>query len=414
MTAMRPHPIPTNDPARSATVDAMALMDRRNDPFFAAVTRMVRQILGTPIAYISLVSGDRQTMLRIDGYELEGTPRDMSLCAFTVAARETIILPDTHADPRSVQHPFVTQVGVRFSASAPVITSRGFCLGAVCGIDLAPRPTPSPDQVAMLETLAQMVARYYELPVEPDPDQAAALRRIADDAQREFLDLVGHEMRTPLNGIHGMAQLLAPRDPEEAEVVAAILAASEHLNAVVSSILQFTELSSGSIGLMESRVSLDALIDRAVASFGPFARAQGKALLRGTVPTGVVITADAAKMELALACLLSNCLLHGGARITVNAASRDDGSASIEVTDDGPGIAPGYEARVWEAFGVGGHVRTRVADGIGLGLPLTRKIVELHGAELHLLRAEGGMTAMIRLPHWRRVNDPDPGSAGQP
>jgi signal transduction histidine kinase len=260
---------------------------------------------------------------------------------------------------------------------------------------------PTPDQVAMLETLARMVARYYELPVEPDPDQAAALRRIADDAQREFLDLVGHEMRTPLNGIHGMAQLLEPADAAEAEVVAAILSSSEHLNAVVGSILQFTELSSGSIALMESRVPLESLIDRVLPGFQRLARVRGKVLTRGGGSTGVVLMADRAKIELALACLLSNCLHHGGPHITIGTQRLADGSATIEVSDNGPGIAAGYEARIWEAFGVGGRVRTRGADGIGLGLPLTRKIVELHGGELHLIRPGEGMTAMIRLPHWR-------------
>ena len=400
---MPPYPIPSNDPARSATVDAMALLERRGDPFFGYVTQMVRQILGTPIAFISLFSGERQTMLRIDGYELEGTPRDYSLCSFTVAARETIVLPDTHADPRSVRHPIVTEVGVRFSASAPVITSRGFCLGTVCGIDLAPRNMPTADQVAMLELLAQMVARYYELPIEPDPDQAVTLRKIADDAQKEFLDLVGHEMRTPLNGIHGMAQLLEPQNEEEVEVVEAILSSSEHLSAVVSSILHFTELSSGDIGLMESRVDLDRLIEKVMVPFQRLARIQGKTLRRiGSAPS-ITLTGDAAKLELAVACLLTNCLNHGGREIVLDLARHEDGSAMIGVTDNGPGITPGFEARVWEAFGVGNTVRTRRADGIGLGLPLTRKIVELHGGELHLLRPESGMTALIRLPQWRNV-----------
>lgn len=379
----------------------MALLERRSDPFFGYVTQMVRQILGTPIAFISLFSGDRQTMLRIDGYELEGTPRAQSLCSFTVAARETIVLPDTHADPRSVRHPIVTEVGVRFSASAPVITSRGFCLGTVCGIDLAPRDMPNPDQVAMLELLARMVARYYELPIEPDPDQAAALRKIADDAQKEFLDLVGHEMRTPLNGIHGMAQLLEPQNEEEEEVVEAILSSSEHLSAVVGSILHFTELSSGDIGLMESRVELDRLIDKVMGPFQRLARIQGKTLRRIGSAAQIRLTGDAAKLELALACLLTNCLSHGGREIVVEVARHEDGSAMIGVTDNGPGITPGFEARVWEAFGVGNTVRTRSADGIGLGLPLTRKIVELHGGALHLLRPETGMTALIRLPPWR-------------
>lgn len=398
---MHPYPIPSNDPARSATVDAMALMERRSDPFFGYVTQMVRQILGTPIAFISLFSGERQTMLRIDGYELEGTPRDYSLCSFTVAARETIVLPDTHADPRSVRQPIVTEVGVRFSASTPVITSRGFCLGTVCGIDLAPRPMPTPDQVAMLEMLASMVARYYELPIEPDPDQAAALRKIADDAQKEFLDLVGHEMRTPLNGIHGMAQLLEPQSEEEEVVVEAILSSSEHLSAVVGSILHFTELSSGDIGLMESRVDLDRLLEKVMAPFQRLARIQGKTLRRIGSASQILLTGDAAKLELALACLLTNCLNHGGREIVLEIGRHEDGSAMIGVTDNGAGITPGFEARIWEAFGVGNSVRTRRADGIGLGLPLTRKIVELHGGALHLLRPDAGMTALIRLPQWR-------------
>ncbi len=405
MTAMRPHPLPANEPARSATVDAMDLMARRADPFFAGVTSMVRQILGTPIAFISLFSGDRQDFLRIDGIDLAGTQRDMSLCAFTIAARETIILPDTHADPRSREHPVVTRMGVRFSASAPVITSRGFCLGTVCGIDLAPRPMPNADQVAMLTTLGAMVARYYEVPVEPDPDKVALLRQIADDAQKEFLALIGHEMRTPLNGIHGMAQLLDPRDDDQAEIAAAILASAEHLNAVVGSVLHFTELASGDIRLQESRVRLDTLVDRAMAGFRGLARLRGKTLARGGQPGGLTVTVDAAQMELALSCLLSNAVMHGGAAITVVTRALGDGSATVEVVDDGPGIAPAYEARVWDAFGVGGRVRTRAADGIGLGLPLTRRIADLHGAELHLLRGDGRMTAMLRLPAWRRAAD---------
>ena len=77
MTMLRPFPIPSNDVARSRTVDAMALTDRRDDPFFAYVTTMVRLIFKTPIAFISLFSGDQQTFLTIDGIDLHGTPRDM-------------------------------------------------------------------------------------------------------------------------------------------------------------------------------------------------------------------------------------------------------------------------------------------------------------------------------------------------
>jgi signal transduction histidine kinase len=401
MTMLRPFPIPSNDTARSRTVDAMALTDRRDDPFFAHVTAMVRHIFKTPISFISLFSGDHQTFLKTDGLDMQGTPRDMSLCAFTVAAKSTIVLPDTHADPRSRQHPVVTGMGVRFSASAPVITTSGFCLGTVCGLDLAPHDMPSDDQIAMLDTLALMVARFYEQPIVPDPAVAAHLANIAHDAQKEFLALIGHEMRTPLNGIHGMAQVLAPQNTDDAEVIGAILSSAEHLNAVVGSILSFTELSAGEITLEESEVDLDATLHKVLAGFQKMARMQGKNIVVRTGHATVMLRADVAKLELALACLVSNFLHHGGAQCVVTTDHLPDGTVSIGVTDNGAGISPEYQARIWRAFGVGNAVHTRAADGIGLGLPLTRRIVELHGGELDLLREATGMTAMIRLPAWR-------------
>lgn len=211
-------------------------------------------------------------------------------------------------------------------------------------------------------------------------------------------------MKTPLNGIHGMAQVLEPQSNDEAEVIAAILSSSEHLNAVVDSILAFTELSSGEITLGEGQVSIDAVLDRVVAKFQKMARMQGKSLARDGAPTGIVLRGDGARLDLALACLVSNFVSHGGGRCAVSAARLADGTVAIRVRDDGPGIEPEYQARIWQAFGVGQDVHSRRADGIGLGLPLTRRIVELHGGELDLLRGDDGMTALLRLPVWRVVN----------
>lgn len=403
MTMLRPFPIPSNDGARSRIVDAMSLQDRRDDPFFAHVTAMVRHIFKTPIAFISLFSGDAQIFLATDGLDLPGTPRDMSLCAFTVAAKSTIVLPDTHADARSREHPVVTGMGVRFSASAPVVTSQGFCLGTVCGLDLTPHAPPTADQIAMLNTLSQMVARFYEQPYTPDPAAARRLQDIAKAAQQEFLALIGHELRTPLNGIHGMAQVLEPRDGDDAEVIAAILSSAEHLNAVVGSILSFTELSAGEITLEDQCFDLNKLVQKVVAGFTKLTKLQGKTVGFDANAPEIHVQGDATKLELAMGCLLSNVLHHGGPVCAVATQILADGTVSITVRDNGSGISPAYQARIWQAFGVGQTVHTRNADGIGLGLPLTRRVVELHGGELDLLQGEKDMTAMIRLPRWRLV-----------
>ena len=82
----------------------------------------------------------------------------------------------------------------------------------------------------------------------------------------------------------------------------------------------------------------------------------------------------------------------------------DDGGVTVSLSDDGAGISADREAQVWKAFGVGKSVYDREADGIGLGLPLTRRIVELHGGTLSLARRDPGVRLDLRLPAWRCVD----------
>lgn len=397
---MLDYPIPCNDQARSRAVDELDLMRHEGDPFFEAATAQVRAIFDTPIAFISLFSGDTQTFLARDNVPFEGTPRSHSLCAYTVAARRTIVIPDTHLDPRSREHPIVTEPPhVRFSASAPVILSTGFCIGTLCAIDTSPHPAPTAGQVAMLERTAAMIARFYEVPLEPDPKHAATLRAIGEEAQGEFLNLVGHELRTPLNGVFGLAQMLEPADELQEELIGALLGSAERLNQIVDNVVAFTELGSGEITLDEGEVDLDALARALVAEHAPLARLRGRSIAHASNGP-VVVRADSAKLELAMSCLLANAMAHGGPNAVLSVRAAPDG-ATIRIADDGPGIAPKDEQRIWGAFGVGGGALGRRADGMGLGLPLTRRIVDLHGGELALATDAGGMTSTIHLPRWR-------------
>jgi signal transduction histidine kinase len=285
-----------------------------------------------------------------------------------------------------------------------VILASGFCIGTLCAVDLAPGPMPSDAQVSLLEHLAAMVARFYEVPLEPDPAHAAQLNRIAVEAQEEFLSLISHELRTPLNGILGLAQVLEPADDEQAELIEAIIASGDHLGRIVESILAFTDLRSGDITLEEGPVDLAAVVSCNVGAFRKLAQISGKTLVVDRIADHPWITGDLAKLELALGCLVANFIAHGGDNGAISVVRQDDGELNIEVIDNGSGIAPERQAAIWRAFAVGAKPNERAAGGIGLGLPLANRAVELHGGELDLIPGHGTMSARIRLPAWRAID----------
>lgn len=385
-------------------IDALKLEGRGEDPFFVHVVAMAKRIFGAPVAFISLMGTEEQRFLHIDGIEMAGTPRTHSMCAYTVAARRPVILPDTHADPRFRDHPIVTgPPHVRFSASAPVILSSGFCLGTVCAVDLVPHDAPKPEQVEQLVSLATMVARFYEMPLIPDPMLLERAQEVTRNAHQSFLDLIGHELRTPLNGILGLASCLAPVDREEEQVVSALRSAAEHLDAIIGSILSFTELSSGDIGLEESRIAPTEIVRRSIETLEGQMVSRGKSLRLSSGPAVSDITADGSKLQLALTCLLNNVLAHGGDKAEVALAEVAGGGIAIRVTDDGTGIEDSRRDAIWEVFTVGEDVRRRRAEGLGLGLPLTRRIAEMHGGDVTVGRSETGFEVVLSLPAWRSV-----------
>lgn len=404
MADLRPYPVPVNDVARGRVIDALGLTGGSQEPFFAHVVAMARALFDAPVAFISLIRDDCQTFLRIDGVELESTPRSMSLCAYTVAKRQTVVIPDTHLDERSEAYPNVVNAPhVRFSASAPVILSTGFCLGTVCAVDFVPHAEPAPKSVEMLEHLAAMVARFYEVPIEPDPQHVRTLQAIAEEAQEEFLSLVSHELRTPLNGIQGLAQVIDGGGPEDAELVEALRLSADHLEQIVENILSFTELRSGELEVQEGTVCLDELLQQTVATFGRVAGLKKKTLRIADAAPLPGIRGDAAKLGLALDCLAMNFAMHGGATGTFTTAIRPDGGVTIELRDDGEGIDEARLATIWTAFGVGASVHRRTGDGIGLGLPLSSRLAEIHGGDLDLVSGSGETVARLRLPAWRSL-----------
>lgn len=157
-------PIPLNESERLSALRRYCVLDTAPEPAFDRLTHILQHVLGVPTVLISIVDADRQWFKSRIGLDAEQTPRDISFCGHAVYLRETLIVPDARQDPRFSDNPLVTgELGLRFYAGTPLITSDGFALGTLCAIDYVPREAPTPAQLDIMSKLADAVVAALEL-----------------------------------------------------------------------------------------------------------------------------------------------------------------------------------------------------------------------------------------------------------
>lgn len=167
-----PAPNLIRSPSRLAALERYNVLDTAAEPAFDNVVALARLVCGTPIALVSLVTGERQWFKARDGIEASETPIDHSVCAHTIASGRILVIPDLTRDPRTRDNPFVIGAPfMRFYAGAPLQTADGEVIGSLCAIDFAPRHEGlTQTQSTALELLARQVIHLFEA-------RAAALAR---------------------------------------------------------------------------------------------------------------------------------------------------------------------------------------------------------------------------------------------
>jgi PAS domain S-box-containing protein len=231
-------------------------------------------------------------------------------------------------------------------------------------------------------------------------DQAETANR----AKSRFLAMVSHEVRTPLNGILGMADLL--RDtaltPEQTTYVKAVKTSGDALLSLIDEILDFSKIEAGRIDLDARAFDLAALVEETVELIAP--RAQAKELdiasyVEDTLPRRVV--GDAARLRQVLLNLAGNAVKftdRGGVAIIVEPGVWP-GEIDILVRDTGIGIAPDEHDRIFKEFEQADGGIARKFGGTGLGLSISQRIVERMGGRMTVESIPGsGSTFRVALP----------------
>jgi len=224
--------------------------------------------------------------------------------------------------------------------------------------------------------------------------EADAVRR-ESEAKSRFLASMSHELRTPLNSILGFAQLLGggaygELNERQRRYLGHITSSGGHLLELVNDVLDLSKVAAGQMDLAIESVPLRPLVAEVVERLRPMADAR-KLQISTEIPPGIVVRADHRRLEQVLANLVSNAI-----KFTADAGSvsisvkRRRQTVRVSVFDTGIGIPADQHERIFMEFTQVEDGRNRRHDGTGLGLPLSRRLVELMGGRLWVKSGPGG------------------------
>ncbi|GIF02802.1 ATP-binding protein [Actinoplanes siamensis] len=380
------------------------------------VVEALGELMGWPVTELWLADDDRRLLAcagrhlrdarRLDRFTVDEIEFGLWLPGRVYQQSEPLWIPDLAADSASARSRLAARAGLHVAVGIP-ISAGGHTLGALCvyGDRIE---DPEDTLVALLGTVAARVGQYLDR--RRAEELAVELARTKD----EFLALVTHELRNPLAVITGTAALfdedLGTLTVEDQRTyLKTIINSAQRLSVIADDLLDLARLESGHLAIDITDTDLSAIVVAAVRAIEPQAAAKN-ITMHVRQPGRLPMYADAHRLRQVADNLLSNAVKYtpAGGTVTITVEVDEDGWITWTFADTGIGIPEADRPRMFRRFYRASTALDQRIPGTGLGLVITRTILERHGGTIDLARHAGpGTTFRLRLPV-----KPAPGSAG--
>jgi signal transduction histidine kinase/CheY-like chemotaxis protein len=370
----------------------------------------VRAAYGTSAALVDALRG-----VRIE--------RDSTLVGRAALERRPLVVSDLDAVPLDPHLRLLHEHGWRSVLAVPVLRH-----DTIVGALVIRRKVPGdfgPETLRLLETFAaQSALAILNARLFRDLDRNRVELEVASRHKSEFLASMSHELRTPLNAVIGFSEVLLDQlfgevNDRQAEYLRDIWNSGRHLLELLNEILDLSKVEAGKMVLEPTRFDVAPVLEYSLGLVRQRAADHG-ITLELSLPGDVgAVHADELRFKQVVVNLLTNAVKFtpDGGRVTV-AARRIGEELQVTVTDTGIGVPPEDRDRIFESFQQGGRGAPK-EEGTGLGLTLSRRIVELFGGRMWLESDVGagstfGFAVQVGSPSTPRAQRPRPGGGSRP
>ena len=377
---MKSADIPKNEVERIRRLNDLGILDTLEEQAYDDLTNLAAQICQTPIALVSLIDTDRQWFKSHHGLDTRETPRDVAFCSHAILDDNVFIIEDSSKDEKFHDNPLATGAPyVKFYAGAPLVTNDNLRLGTLCVIANEPR-TITRAQINALQALARQVVSQLELRLKIKELESL------DNAKDEFISMVSHELRTPLTSINGSLSLLlndivGRLSSKQHEMVDIAARNTSRLLCIVNDILDLAKLEAGKLEIDKKPGNILYLIEKSIELNIPYCTQCGCSIAfdHTQQAEAIMVSCDENRVLQVLSNLISNAAKFSfkSSNIKLSLVINNN-SARIEVTNNGPGIPQDQQEFVFQKFKQIGTSVNQKLPGTGLGLKISKQIIELH------------------------------------